>query len=163
MVELAPQTDGVLSEIQAQAVAVLGADPYFAGIKIIPEDLKDIVSQIQTTIAQLGLCVVVMTPDADFKYPDAPGPIMDSIKVAVQIAELPLVNRGVKGTRKPAGQVAEYVAWLLHFPNHAATRTDTYRLIASKIRTIPHKSLLIRQVDFETRGSLAGIITEETP
>lgn len=160
MPELPPQINGVLSEIQAQAVATLTSDPYFAGISIIPEDLKDIVSEIQTSLAKLGICVVVQTPDTEFKYGDAPGPIMDSVKVAIQVAEMPLINRGAKGTRKPAGQVAEYVAWLLHFPNHAATRQDTYRLIAKRIRTVAHKTLLIRQIDFETNGSLAGIVTE---
>jgi hypothetical protein len=163
MPELPPQTDGVLSEIQAQAVAILGSDPYFAGITVLPEDDKDILNGIQIALAKLGLCCVVMTPDTEFKFPDAPGPIMDTVKVAVQIAEFVLANRGAKGTRKPCGQVAEYVAWLLHYPNHAAepARASGYRLIAKRIRTIPHKSYLIRQVDFETSGALAGIVTEE--
>jgi hypothetical protein len=152
---------GILTSVQTEVNGILIADRRLAHVKILSEQLKDIRSEIQTTLGKLGLCAIISTPDAEFRYTNAPGPQMDPLKVSVDVVEFVLKNRSPQGTNQPASDTAERIAWTLHYPNHAHERHDVFPLTALRIRTVPDKNFLVYRVEFETSGALAGINAEE--
>ena len=104
----------VLKGIQAGVAARLASDPYFSNVTIVTENIGDIENKIQTAIAKLGVCVIVVTPSASMAAPDAPAPYFNNIKVLVRVVENVVLNRSASGANKPASDVAEIVASLLH-------------------------------------------------
>jgi hypothetical protein len=74
-----PPTGGALSKLQFAVVQRLEADPYWwfegpdgpAQIPIITEKKGDLIAEINTTIGQLGVCLVVVTPTFRFFDPDS--------------------------------------------------------------------------------------------
>ncbi len=152
---------GFLHGLQQQVEGILQSDPYYSGIRLLSEQLGDIQAQVRQALAKLGLCCIVVTPDAQFQGTNAPGPIADPVEVSVDVTELVLVNRGSNGTGIPASAVAEHTAWLLHYPNHAHHREDAHPLTARRIRLVPDKTFLIYRCEFTTTGALAGIIANQ--
>ena len=65
---------GVLNTIQNNALRLLKADPYYARITLLSEQIGDIRNQIDLMLAKLGICAIVLTPKATVQYPGAPGP-----------------------------------------------------------------------------------------
>lgn len=151
---------GVLTDLQAAALAIMQSDKYYARIKLLTEQLGDIRNQIQMSLSKLGICVIVTTPEAVCQHTNAPGPILDPLKLEIDIVEFVMQNRGSSGSQQPASDIAEHTAWLLHYPNHAHHRTDPCAFTAKRIHMVPDKQFLVYRVEFETTGSLAGI-TEE--
>ena len=90
---------------------------------------------------------------------NAPGPILDPILLDVDIIELVIANRGAKGSKLAADEVAERTARLLHTPNWP-TRGDGYLLVCESIEEIPDKTFVIYRTEFRSSGVVAGI-TEE--
>lgn len=154
------EPESVLDTVQKAAQGILKADPYFTRIEVVTEQLGDIANQIQIALSKLGICAIVATPDTEFDSPDAPGPIMNPVKLIVEVVELVLMNRGKTGTGRSASAVAERAAWQLHYSNHAHYRQDPCMFIARRIRMVPDKTYLIYRVEFTTTGSLPGIIQE---
>jgi len=151
---------GVLKDLQDVVLSIMRSDPYYARITLLSEQIGDIRNQIQLSLGKLGICAIVMTPEATVKHTNAPGPILDPLKISVDIVEFVLKNRGDQGSKQPASDVAEHTAWLLHYPNHAHHRQDPCMLTAVRIGMVPDKQFLIYRVDFTTSGALAGIIQE---
>jgi hypothetical protein len=150
---------GVFTTLQNSVVAAIRADPWFARITVLSEQIGDIENQIQRSLSKLGICAIVLTPGASVKYADAPGPLLDPLTVAIDIVELVLTNRGNSGSKQPASDVAERIAWLLHHPNDPERSPPmSNRLIVRKISLIPDKQFLVYRVELETTGALAGII-----
>lgn len=147
---------GVLTDIQTKVLGIMQDDEYYSPFDPLYEQIGDISNRIQRAVREIGLSIVVMTPEATVSSSDAPGPYLDPITVAVQISELVIVNRGDNGSKLPASDVAEHTMWKLHYPNHP-TRDDTYHLIGKSIRLKNHRTLLVYQVLFETAVGLAGI------
>lgn len=152
---------GVLTDVQGEALAILRSDLYYAQIALLSEQLGEIRNEIQRALAKLGLCAIVLTPEATFQHTQAPGPILDPLSLTVEIVEFVTKNRGASGTQIPASDAAEHTAWLLHFPNHAHHRSDAHTFTARRIRMVPDKQFLVYRVEFTTSGVLAGIIEEE--
>lgn len=150
---------GVLTDVQTQAVKLMIGDKYYASVKIIPEqEPGNIPSLIAQALGKVGgICAIVATPSCIFRGTDAPGPQIDPLSLSIDIVEFVAVNRGAKGSQLPCSEVAEHTAWLLHYPNHAATRSDSYPLIADRMRLVPDKQFLIYRVEFKTVGMFAGI------
>lgn len=150
---------GVLTEVQNAVVSILQSDKYYARIDVVSEQLGDIVNKIDIALKKLGICIVVHTAEATFADPDAPGPRMNPLLIDIDVTEFVLKNRGDSGSGLPADDVAEHTAWLLHYPNHAGTRTDPCILTPKKLFVVPDKTFLIYRLQVETTGSLAGITT----
>lgn len=107
----------VLKAIQQMVADRLNADAYFVGppaIPVITENIGDIETAIQQAIAQLGVCAIVVTPTANAAFPNCFKPYFNDIKIVVRIVENVILNRGPSGIQKPASDVAEVVAALLH-------------------------------------------------
>jgi len=137
------------------------SDEYYARVTLLSEDIGDIRNQIKTSLSKLGICAVILTPSADVQHTNAPGPILDPLKLEIDITEFVIKNRGDAGSKQPASDVAEHTMWLLHYPNHAHHRNDPCQFIAQSLRLVPDNQFLIYRVTFQTTGSLAGITTEE--
>jgi hypothetical protein len=152
---------GVLTDLQNFALGLMKSDPYYARITLLSEQLGDIANRIQIALGKLGICAIALTPEATVKHTNAPGPILDPIRVSIDVVEFVLKNRGDQGSKQAASDVAEHTAWLLHYPNHAGRRSDPCILTAERLRIIPDKQFLIYRIDFTTAGALAGI-TEES-
>lgn len=153
--------DGYLATIQAEIAANLRRDSWFQAVPIVTENLGDIANQIEIALGKLGIVAVILTPAGKAAFPDAPGPILDPVSAVVAVYEMVVLNRGAKGTKLPASAVAERVAYQLHYPNHAAVRTDEYPLICQEIALRPDRTHLIYQVTFRTRAVIGGLATAE--
>ncbi len=105
---------GVLSTIQSQIKDRLTADPHFSDIPVITEDRGDINTAINTAIGQIGTCVIVLTPSADVRNANVPGPYFDRVGILVRTFETPTINRASTGTGKKAIDTAEIAVALLH-------------------------------------------------
>lgn len=152
---------GVLNDLQTAALTIMQGDKYYARVALLTEQLGDIRNQIQISLGKLGICAIIMTPSAECKLTNCPGPILDPLKLSVDIVELVVTNRGANGSKQPASEVAEHTAWLLHYPNHAHHRKDPCIFTARSIRQVPDKLFLVYRVEFTTSGSLSGL-TQET-
>ena len=148
----------VLTTLQGATAKILAADKFFQRVEPLTENLGDINNQIKIALSKLGVSVLVLTPGAEGESTNAPGPILNPVNLVVAIFENVLLNRGERGTKVPAAEFAEYIAWLLHYPNHAATRQDDFPLTFRRIRLVPDKTLLVYNVEFTTRTALAGIV-----
>lgn len=114
-----------LTALQASAVAILSADPFFDGtssansqaIPIVTEKKGDIESQILTCLGSVGICVLIMTPVFEFHQnliPDLSGWAL----ITVTIYEDPTVNQSSQGTGIFGVALAERVVAVLHFAPH---------------------------------------------
>ena len=104
----------VLKGIQQAVVDRLSSEQYFSNIPVLSENLGDIEAAIQTAIAKLGVCVIVVTPTASAAFPDYLKAYFDKITIVCRCVENVTLNRSAAGTRKPASDVAEMVAAILH-------------------------------------------------
>jgi hypothetical protein len=139
---------GYLTTLQTQCVTIMEADARIDGVSILYEQIGNIGSMIQAALSKIGICAIVLTPGAEGKG-TAPGPQVNPVKLTVQITELVFKNRSAAGTNIPASSLAEHLAWLLHYANHAATRSDP-QLTFRRLALVPDKNYLIYNVDFET-------------
>lgn len=154
--------DGILKGIQDEMAANLRRDSWFQPVKIVTENLGDIANQIELALNKLGLVIVILTPGAKCAYPDAPGPIMDPVTPVAAVYEMVLLNRGANGSKLPCSAVAERVAYQLHYPNHAAARTDSYPLVCTDIALLPDRTYLRYNVTFRSgQIAIGGIPTQE--
>jgi hypothetical protein len=148
---------GTLTTLQIDTADIIKSDEYFARIEPLYEQLGDLTNKIRVALNKLGISVLVLTPSAVCQSTNAPGPILDPVTLVVQVVENVLLNQGASGTQLPAGDVAEKIAWLLHYPNHAG-RGDTFPLTCRSIRLVPDKTLLVYNVEFTCQTALAGIV-----
>lgn len=150
---------GRLLSIRDQALAALQADTALQPVRLIARTKGDIKNEILTTLGKYGICILVMTPSAKMRGTNAPGPMLDPINLVVDVIEHVAINRGAKGSKLPAEDVAEQVAWRLHAVNHP-TRRDAFPLICEEIEEISDAEFLAYRVKFRTSGQLPGINQE---
>jgi hypothetical protein len=113
----------MLEQLQGVAVNALGADSMFNGgisangspVPIVLEKKGDIQTQIDTALAQVGICAVVMTPNFQIIDPLI-GDLAGFAHLSVDVFENPPLNQGNGGTRilaiALAGQVVAILHWL---------------------------------------------------
>jgi hypothetical protein len=104
----------ILKGIQQGCADQLAATPYFSNVTIITEQTGDIENAIQTALAKLGICVIVITPTANAAFPNYLKPYFNDIKIICRTVENVILNRSTSGTGKQASEVAEMVAVTLH-------------------------------------------------
>lgn len=87
--------------------ALIAADSYFAGtgsvpvVPVLTERKGDINATIAQALAKLGLCVVVVAAEADALERSGEAFSL-RVRLVAQVMELPLINQGASGTKKPA-------------------------------------------------------------
>lgn len=109
----------LLSDLQTQCRDHLAAQAYFTPapasedtppIPVLIESLRDIESQIEMALGQIGLCVLLVTPFSGKVLQEIHPPYFEDITVTVRVFE----NVPVNTTLPRAVEVAEAVAWHLH-------------------------------------------------
>jgi len=112
----------VLADIQTtveqrlQDATLFDGLDYFGDVTIIKEDIGDIVNQIQRALGPVaGICIVILTVDADNEHPNVNPPYLSNINVAVQVIENVVINRA-QDSYKTANDMIEHV--LLYLNHH---------------------------------------------
>jgi len=101
--------DGELAAIQICTKELLEEFAEFDGVTVLYEQQKDLVYQIDQAVANLGLCAVVLTIEAQDDSPNVSALIFDEAYVVIEVRELPVVNRA-GGSYTPASKLAELAA-----------------------------------------------------
>lgn len=103
-----------LKQIQYDAADVINADATLlqGSVLAIAEDKGDLINQIETAIAKMGIVAIVSVPSAVSKS-EASRIIVAEATLAIQIVESPLINRG-RANSLTASEAAEQIACLLH-------------------------------------------------
>lgn len=148
---------GVLKTIEQENTNRLLADPYFSNVPVINQQIGDIANEIAIAVGSIGVCVIVMVPNADVKYPNIPGPYFDGIYLKVRVVENVIVNQGASGTGKGALDIAEYVVALIH---HFSPQSLSEIMNAANptITLGNDPNFLNYDVHFFTQGGLSYVI-----
>jgi hypothetical protein len=102
-------TETFLRDLRDQVKAFTEADPYFDGIEILNERLKDLSAKIDERLAIIGgLCIVLVTPVVGGVLQNVRGANFTGIKIVGRILE----NVDLNETGKEALDVAVYLAAL---------------------------------------------------
>lgn len=153
---------GLLSTIQQSVVTRLQSDGYFANIPIFSEKIGDIQNQIDTALASLGICVIVMTVTARVEHPNEPGPYFSDIKVVVRVTENVLANQSPTGTQKAASDVIEAVCGMIH--QYSADNKVCLTCAEDAIALVPDPSEnLTYDAEFRTHGGIKYTPVPLTP
>lgn len=149
----------MLASLQQACVDFLNTQDYFnqdPSIPVLNEVLGDIEKQIEITIAQTGLAVVLKTPTAQKINTNIFPPYFSEILITARVMERPIVNRAATGVNQPALDVAEAVAYYLH---HFTPTGITECLTAQKIEQVDIRGSLTYDVIFNLH---AGFTQEPT-
>lgn len=79
---------------------------------IILEDDKDLVTKINSSLAKLGLCAIVMEIDGNVTSENLPGPVFDDLLISVVVYENVIINRAK--TDLTAKKAAKLICQQLH-------------------------------------------------
>jgi len=141
--------------LQAAVKTRLEAHAYFSDITVFTEEQGDLDSEIERALGMLtekgdkiGACVVILTPIAKSKSPNAPGPLLDDFLFSINVLENVLVNQGDDGTKKHAIQIVELI--LRHLHRWTVPNTNAALHVAANAFTIPNSDPLTYQVNFVT-------------
>lgn len=110
----------IAATLQHQVCEYLNAAPMFVdlSITVIPENAKDIESQIRNNIARQGLACILMTPDLRYIGHNGTNIWWDCKDVILQIAEYVPMNRASNRTSCVTGlDIAEYATEWIAGPN----------------------------------------------
>lgn len=110
----------ILDQLQRDVAGRITADPAFAQIAVLVQekgltesDVAEGLAGMQATGGKAGAAIVVMLPDRESQYPDAPGPAR-LLTITARVIELPLINRGDGGTGLTAAHISSVVEHLFH-------------------------------------------------
>ena len=158
---------------------MLSSQPFFAGCPIISEDVKDIQNTIQTAVSKIGVCGLVLTPNAGLCSSNSPRPYFERVRLIVRFVEMVPINRGKTGTQIPARDFAEMAAILLHnycpFKDDGSNQVDVQTTIVldePSITIVPDKIYAIWDIRARTNLGIdsslllrppAQIITNSNP
>lgn len=148
----------MLIEIIEYAADLLRADPYFSDIPVLSEDLGDPANSIDTYLTKrTGIGVIVMTPKANVKHQNLPGPYFEDIIFIASVWENVTLNRAAdgSGTGKKALAVAETIAAILDKKPSAAGVAETFTAMTPTIALVPNTSpFLAYNVLYRTNGGV---------
>jgi hypothetical protein len=100
---------------QTAIKAILEADDLFADVPVIATIEGDAENKATQRIKKIGLCLLIMTPEAGFANPTDPGPYADPLKVVIQVWETRATNKvQYEGSPLHADDVIERASQLLH-------------------------------------------------
>jgi hypothetical protein len=140
---------GQLATIQDDLRKQAADSANLGDVPILTEQMQDIENEILRAIGPLteqnaksGVCIIVLTPRARASKPNLPGPYFDNVRIVGRVVENVTVNQSGTGTKKPASQVAEYLAnaW------HRKILSNGKVLVVTEISIVPDESNLIYDV-----------------
>lgn len=154
-----------LTQVQSEIRDLLLADPFFAKVAVLTEQIEDIENEIDRSMAELGIGCIVLTAQADCQHPNMRPVYFEQVTVVIRVFENVTFNRGEGGSGKTASEVAEKIATLIHgwTPDGAP---NTYNLSSPSIKLASAPGLLSYDVLAETQFGLepdiipqVGVIT----
>jgi hypothetical protein len=113
-------SESVLTQIQDDIADRLAADDYFSDIPVMSERKADLLNEITKSLGTItkkggkcGVCVVVLSPEANNTASGVPGGIL-GVTIPVRVLEDPLYNNdATTGTQKAALTIARRIALVL--------------------------------------------------
>jgi hypothetical protein len=111
----------MLEQLQGVAVNALAADPYFNGtnaanglaVPIVSEAKAEITTQVESALAQVGICALVMTPLFEF-FDEYVADLSGWAFLTVGVYENVALNQENSGTQINAIVLAQEVLAVLH-------------------------------------------------
>lgn len=109
---------------------MLTIDPVFNGarstngkaVPVVTEQIGDIVSYTQRAIGEMGIVVVILTPDLKLMDPkqgtDKGAPLYANVRIQVQVSEFYAINQAKTGTQIAAATIVSRIIELLHWKSH---------------------------------------------
>lgn len=149
----------LLQSLQTDCRARLQAQTFFGSQPQIPvyiEIQKDVQSQLNGTLARLGVGVIMLSARLSNRSP-APGmyPKWDRAAIVARVIENVIINRAASGTGQPADLIAECVAYYLH--SWAPDCTGN-KLMCDSVELVDDPRVLIYDVHVFTGG-----VTQSAP
>ncbi len=134
-------------ELLKAVVAKLQSLPLLSGFPIIPEDAKNIATEVNKALAQSGgFCIVVSTGDGRNESPANPTP-SESMEVMIECGEIPAINRVAGGRLIPSLKVAVACIKALHL---FSVDTGTTLVFARREKEIDTKGGLVKHTPIFT-------------
>lgn len=155
----------ILKSLQLQIADLLTADPRFALMTVLTENLKDVDSEMDICIGPeprvdggpYGIVALVLTPQADVDWANVFGPFFDKISVVVDIWENVQTNRAPGGTQLPCQDAIENAVNVLHQSYPTAVNGPIVSVTPS-LRIVPNEQGFLRyQARFQTMGGLRTV------
>ena len=137
----------VLTSLQDEIAERLRSDTFFASVPILAERPRDLGYEIERTLGELGLVVIVSPPEpANFSATGRPAKFED-LRLLVRVVEDPVLNDIETG---PDGaQAAEQILALLH-RHQPASAVHSLHAADNPVRLLVEGSLVVREVNFST-------------
>lgn len=151
----------VLKSIQQQVADALVADPRFALVKVLTENIKDIDNEMEISLGPepvvsggpYGIVALVLTPTADVSWANVPGPYFDKINVVVDIWENVITNRAPGGTQLACQDAIEAACNIIHQSYPTACNAPIVS-VSPSIRIVPDPDFLRYQARFITQAGM---------
>lgn len=148
----------MLIEVVQYAADLIRADPYFSNVPVVSEDLGDPANAIDTYLTKrTGIGVILMTPKANVKHQNIPGPYFEDIIFIASVWENVPLNRAAdnSGTNKTALAVAEHICALLNLQPSGAGVAETLTALSPTIALVPNTApYLAYNVLYKTEGGV---------
>jgi hypothetical protein len=142
-----------LENLQAVAVKLITAQPYFTPVPVLYERQKNVANEIAKAVNTLkGIAILVTTPFGKNTQPGAPD-VHLSVQLAIDVVENVIINTSANGTQLGCNEVAEQICAHLHYQVWMPGKT----LICKDVAEVPSETLVIHRVTFETGCLLAKL------
>lgn len=79
--------------------------PWFANVTVITADPGDVITQVNTALGKLGICIVIEPLEGSGENNGNAGSLDIEVQLGISVAERALTNRSASGTNKRATQV----------------------------------------------------------
>ncbi len=104
---------------------MLNSDPTFDGtqsangkpVPIVTEQIGDVISYTQKAIGEMGLVVVILTPDFSLLNKDY-APLVSWVRIQIQVSEFYAINQSSTGIGISAQTLTTRIVELLHWKPH---------------------------------------------
>jgi hypothetical protein len=145
--------------VQAHAIELLKADPWFSEISIIADLPGDIATQVEEALAKMGISIVCLMAPSNMTA--ASKNVTLKVVLAFMVSENVLLNRDVAsgGSGKTAEEVVERMLPILHYADNGLSIShrlpqETFKVGSPAFEPVQDEEYLMFRVNFETEVRL---------
>lgn len=138
-----------ISDLQSALVDQIKQLDGFSKIEVLSENRGDLVSEVATAMAKIGMAVIVLTPSAKNDQPEKAA-INLALNVTIQVSENAALNRSESGSGLAAIDAAIVIARGLHYFQAG----EFARLNFEGLELVEDTPDLVYHLIFSTRTSL---------
>lgn len=148
-----PADTSALETLQASALKLAQAVPFFAPVPMFYERQKNVSAEIAAALGRLkGIAILFLTPTGKNSNPGSPT-VHLKVRLVAEVLENVMFNTGSTGTKLACSAVAEQCAAHL---NHKLWKPGK-SLVCEGMELQPHKTFLIYRVTFDTGVELVKL------